>query len=416
MRVATLIACCVLVAGCSRIGGGAALPSGSSDGTQAAAHSPDASGYITLYSFKGQDAGGEPQDGLINVKGTLYGTTSSYGSGYGTVFAISPFGKLRILHEFSGTSSDGAYPAAGLTWYNNLLYGTTSAGGAHGGGTIFTVTTGGAERIIHSFGAAGDGSEPESRLAQVAGLLYGTTLNGGSHGRGIVYEITGSGQEHVLHSFAGAPNDGGHPSAGLIHVGDWLYGTTRAGGKVKNGGSVFKMSPTGETKIVHAFGFARGDGENPAGTLIYYNGLLYGTTLHGGTIGRGLGTVFEMTTAGSEIVIHSFGAGTDGAFPAANLIQAKGELYGTTTGGGDSPHHSNQCISSGVVRDAGYYRCGTIFRIDRFGAEHIVYRFAGDPDGANPESGLTDAGGVLYGTTFWGGQYDYYGTVFRLLP
>ena len=64
----------------------------------------------------------------------------------------------------------------------------------------------------------------------------------------------------------------------------------------------------------------------------------------------------------------------------------------------------------------GYYKCGTIFSIARSGRERVVYRFKGDPDGANPEAALTPAGGFLYGTTDWGGEADYYGTIFRIFP
>ena len=105
--------------------------------------------------------------------------------------------------------------------------------------------------------------------------------------------------------------------------------------------------------------------------------------------------------------IH-FGVGKDGASPAAGLIQYNGKLYGTTTGGGNSPKKTNECISSG--------RCGTIYKIDRFGNERVIYRFTGDPDGANPEAALINEGGVLYGTTFWGGTSKFYGTLFRIFP
>ncbi len=415
-RIVILLVCCVAVAGCSRIGGGAALPPGSSSVASESSHSSPASGgYFSLYSFSGQGSGGEPEAQLIAVKGTLYGTTSSYGDGYGTVFSISPFGKVRILHKFLG-NVDGAYPQAGLVYYNGVFYGTTSAGGSHGGGTVFVMTRSGAEHPIYSFGRIHDGSDPESQLVVVDGVLYGTTLNGGAHDRGTVFEVTPGGDELVLHSFSGAPMDGGHPSAGLTYVKGWFYGTTRAGGKIKSAGSAYKINRIGQEKVIHPFGVTNGDGTNPAGTLLYYNGVFYGTTLHGGSFGKGLGTVFEMTTSGAEVVLHDFGSGTDGAYPAAGLIVAKGQLWGTTTGGGDSPKKSNQCISSGVEGAVGYYRCGTIFRIDKFGTEHVEYRFTGDPDGANPEASLTNADGVLYGTTFWGGSSNYYGTIFRLLP
>jgi uncharacterized repeat protein (TIGR03803 family) len=413
MRVATLLFCFV-VAGCARIGGGPAIPDNSSNGAAGASSKPAYSGYAELYSFKGHASGGQPNAGLTEFKGQLYGTTSSYGRGNGTIFAVSAFGNVRTLHQFQGVP-DGAYPQANLVALHGALYGTTVAGGAHGGGTVFAVTVSGAERVVHSFGKGDDGAQPQAPLLAHDGVLYGTTQNGGSHGRGIVFALTPSGEEQVLHDFAGAPRDGGHPTGGLVLVKDTFYGTTRAGGETAGGGAVFKISPFGSERVIHSFGIQGGDGKNPAGTLLYHNGSLFGTTLHGGDYDKG-GTVFEMTTGGAEIVLHSFGRGDDGAFPSAGLVAVNGELYGTTLGGGDSPRQSKDCISSGDILPAGYYRCGTIFKVNPFGQERVVYRFKGRPDGANPLDTLTEAGGVLYGTTSWGGSATYYGTIFRILP
>jgi uncharacterized repeat protein (TIGR03803 family) len=412
VRILTLIACSVLVVGCSGIGERGALPAGSAAGVASQA-APDSANLVTLYSFKGKQSGGEPHDALVNVKGTLYGTTSSYGAGYGTVFAISPLGKFRTVHEFDGTP-DGAYPLAGLVELNGQLYGTTSAGGVHGGGTVYSISPAGVEHVVYNFGKTGDGADPESRLLAENGVLYGTTRQGGRHERGTVFAVTQEGQENVIHSFAGAPTDGGHPGGGLVRVNNWLYGVTLAGGKTESGGSVYRIDAFGQEKVLHSFAVTRGDGKGPNGTLLYDDGVLFGTTRGGGSHGRG--TIYEMTTKGHELVIHSFGSDLDGAFPDSGLALDNGQLYGTTTGGGFSPKRANQCISSGDVRPDGYYRCGTIFRTDEFGTEKVVYRFRGDPNGANPEAGLRDVGGVLYGTTFWGGSANYYGTVFRVIP
>ncbi len=42
-----------------------------------------------------------------------------------------------VLHSFKGGAGDGAYPLAGLLNVKGTLYGTTAAGGAHDGGTVF---------------------------------------------------------------------------------------------------------------------------------------------------------------------------------------------------------------------------------------------------------------------------------------
>lgn len=415
MRAATLLACCFVIAACSQAAG-PSIPSTPANGAlaQRSGDSPSAGGYDELYSFKGHADGGGPAAGLLSYKSTLYGTTSSYGKGFGTVFAVSPLGKLRTIHAFRGFP-DGAYPQAGLVALNGQLYGTTSAGGAHSGGTVFAITPSGVEHVVHSFGKLHDGAAPEARLLVHNGILYGTTQNGGTHSRGIVFALTESGQEEILHNFAGAPTDGGHPTAGLTLVNGAFYGTTRAGGKSASGGAIFKINEFGRENLIYSFGIQPRDGKNPAGTLLYHNGVLFGTTLHGGSYGN-RGTVFVVTTGGSEAVLHSFGRDTDGAFPVAGMVAINNELYGTTLGGGDSPRQSKDCISSGDDRVPGYYRCGTIFKINQYGSERVIYHFRGDPDGANPQDSLTNLNGVLYGTTLWGGSSTYYGTIFRLLP
>lgn len=417
MRIATLVCCGALLAGCGQISGAPSVPQ-SPTNLGAAPPGRDSSGqyYSSLYSFNGKANGGSPQAGLVSYNGELYGTTSSYGKGYGTVFKVDAFGKVTLLHTFTGYP-DGAYPMAGLIWYKNAFYGTTSAGGAHGGGTVFEMAPSGAVRVLHSFGKGADGAQPESALVEYGDIFFGTTLNGGSKNRGTAYEVAPNGDERVMHSFTGSRTDGSHPSAGLTVVKGIFYGVTRAGGKNAGGGTAFKMSAFGVVQVLHSFKVQPGDGSNPAGTLLYLGGIFYGTTLHGGSIGRGYGTVFEMNADGVEGVMHSFGANSDGAFPSAGLVSVSNELYGTTTGGGSGARKSNECISSGVrYQSASYYKCGTIFEIDKAGKETVVYRFEGYPDGANPEASLTVAGDVLYGTTDWGGTSTYYGTIFSFFP
>ena len=78
---------------------------------------------------------------LIDVNGTLYGTTNFGGAyGPGTVFSISASGKEKVLHSFAG-GSDGAGPYGGLIDVNGTLYGTTEfGGGTHRHGTVFALT------------------------------------------------------------------------------------------------------------------------------------------------------------------------------------------------------------------------------------------------------------------------------------
>jgi uncharacterized repeat protein (TIGR03803 family) len=196
------------------------------------------------------------------MNGALYGTTTE-GGGLGsthlccgTVFSVTTTGKERVLHVFAG-GSDGAYPQADLIDVDGTLYGTTTYGGAYGFGTVFSVTTDGTEKVLYSFGGGSDGEYPSAGLIDVKGTLYGTTTYGGSsswcnfgYGCGTLFSVTTTGAEQVLHAFAGGSADGANPHADLIDVNGTLYGTTFYGGPsckrhggVRGCGTVFTFTP-----------------------------------------------------------------------------------------------------------------------------------------------------------------------------
>ena len=125
------------------------------------------------------------------------------------------------------------------------LYGTTWAGGTYGAGTLYSITTRGVEKVIYSFGGgSGGGVQPAAGVIAVKGTFYGTTLNGVSQNDGVVYALTTTGSEHVLHSFTGKP-DGANPLAALIDVKGKLYGTTAGGGSGCGFGcgTIFRLNP-----------------------------------------------------------------------------------------------------------------------------------------------------------------------------
>jgi uncharacterized repeat protein (TIGR03803 family) len=296
-----------------------------------------------LHSFGSGSDGNDPEAGLIDVNGTLYGTTALGGTrGRGTVFSMTMGGDENVLHSFN-KRSDGVSPYASLIDVNGTLYGTTTGGGKQGGGTVFSITTSGTEQVLHSFGHGSDGDSPFASLIELNGTLYGTTLWGGTYKClyftcGTVFSITPAGTEHVLHSFGyGNGSDGVFPSASLTEVKGILYGTTSSGGNDYNG-TVFSITTAGAEKVVYSFrGYS--DGASPGGGLINVKRTLYGTTYQGGGFGAsycfaGCGTVFSVTTAGKENVLHSFGNGSDGEYPDSSLIDRKGTLYGTTPDGG----------------------------------------------------------------------------------
>jgi uncharacterized repeat protein (TIGR03803 family) len=230
--------------------------------------------------------------------------------------------------------------------------------------------------------------------------MYGTTVHGGMNNYGTVFSVTTTGAENVLYQFHYG-HDGAWPYAGLTAVNGILYGTTITGGSgcgsYYNCGTIFSVTTTGEEKVLHSFnGF---DGANPYSVLLDVRGTLYGTTLGGGTSANG--TLFSVTTDGAEKVLYSFLGGSDGIFPQGTLVDVKRVLYGTTSAGGPSNN-------------------GTVFSATTTGAEKVLYSFAGGSDGSEPLAGLIDVKGTLYGTTGYDGRRGCdkagCGTVFAFTP
>jgi uncharacterized repeat protein (TIGR03803 family) len=293
-----------------------------------------------VHSFGSGSDGVGPSGGLINAGGTLYGTTH-YGGGsgdYGTVFSVTPGGTYNLLHSFA--FSDGANPWAGLANVRGTLYGATIVGGESGFGTIFSITKSGSYDTLYGFAKKGDC--PFASMINVSGVLYGTTYGCNRYGYGTVFKITTSGTKTLLYSFAGG-SDGARPDTPLTNVGGVLYGTTDYGGTgscsahhESGCGTVFMIDPsTGAEAMLYSFKGGT-DGAYPNG-LTNVRGTLYGTTLQGGTgcKGTGCGTIFKITTSGTETVLHRFaGDSSDGQGPIGDLINLGGVLYGTTQIGG----------------------------------------------------------------------------------
>lgn len=241
-------------------------------------------------------------------------------------------------------------------------------------------------------------------------------------------------KENVLYSFCpiGGCVDGASPKSSLIldAAGD-LYGTTWAGGiygGIYGSGTVFELTPgengTWIETVLHSFNRDGKDGYFPeAGLILDAAGNLYGTTSSGGgsgCYGSGCGTVFRLTPEANgtwtETLLHTFNNSTkDGLYPSrGNLVfDGAGNLYGTTYQGGA---YSSSCHNTG---------CGTVFKLTSGGKgnwdETILHSFKG-VDGARPAGGLIfDAAGNLYGVTGYGGsgsgcQGTGCGIVFQLKP
>lgn len=378
--------------------------------------SPAATKFKSLISFDDTDGLNGVGSVVQGLDGNLYGITEYGGAHppYGTIFKITPGGKLTTLYSFCSQSNctDGAYPAAALLLVaNGNFYGTTTGGGAAGLGSIFEITPAGKLTTLYSFchgTNCPDGFDPNSALIQgTDGNFYGTTVHGGTggcggcHGGGVAFKITPGGTYTKLHDFCtGTCLDGTYPFAGLVQGTDGnFYGTAESGG-AHSAGTVFKMTPKGVVTTLYAFCSVTAckDGINPyAGLVQATDGNLYGTTEGDDSTA---GSAFKITPSGSFTSIYSFcslASCTDGAYPFTALIQATdGNLYGTTSNGGTG------CEG----------RCGTVYKITPAGKLTVVYNFQGT-DGTNPAGLFQDTSGTFYGLTSAGGATNQ-GTVFSL--
>lgn len=352
--------------------------------------------FTNLHSFSGSNTGSDPVGGVILSGSTLYGTTTS-----STVFAINTNGTgFTNVYPFTNVN-DGVEPEAGLILSGGTLYGTTRNGGSYNQGTVFAVSTNGTGYTnVYSFGGGSDGGIPLAGVILSGSTLYGTTELDGSAGVGTVFAVNTDGTGFTnVYSFTNA-NDGANPQAGVILLGNTLYGTTEFGGSAGNG-VVFAVNidGTGYTNL-HSFTarnpttYTNSDGVSPLGGLVASGNILYGTASEGGSALAG--TVFSITTNGSDFTtLYSFTNANDGVNPSAGLFLSGSTLFGTTANGGT-------------------FGDGTVFALNINGTDFTtLYNFTNGNDGARVYAGVILADNALYGMAFQGGR-SHDGTVFKL--
>jgi uncharacterized repeat protein (TIGR03803 family) len=380
--------------------------------------------------------GANPYAGLtMDAHGDLYGTASSGGNGYGTVFELNRSGNsfvYRPLYSFQG-GNDGDAPYTAVTvGPNGSIYGTTrNGGGSEDFGTVFNLQPPATfcravlcpwrETVLIGFNDS-NGAEPYGQpIFDQAGNLYGTTTYGGYYGEGEVYELTpsnGGWTQNIIYNF-GTGNGPYQPTGGVIfdHAGN-LYGTTMWGG-VGGYGVVYQLTPSGGSWIqttLYSFNGGSNGGRPSTNLLMDAAGNLYGST---GWVPEtnNPGTVYELTPSGggwTHTLLYAFPVGTEGAGSVSNLVMdSAGNLYGTTS------FEGNQGCS---------YGCGTVFKLTPSSSGWIytdLYDFTGGSDGAWPFGGVVlDSQGNLYGTAVYGGTGSEYclngaggcGTVWELTP
>jgi len=304
---------------------------------------------------------------------------------------------FTTLQSFTGGSS-GARPWAGLVLSGNTLYGTTREGSTSSGGvgTVFAINSDGSGfATLHDFVGPGlpgpsFGGGPFAGLILMGNTLFGTTCEQGDFGNGSVFALVTDGSGFTnLHSFTpigygGVNSDGAYPMAGLI------LQNTQPAADVGGGNLGHSTSIIGNT--------------NGAGSI------LYGTTYYGGSTGNG--TVFALNADGTGFkLIHTFSADTgynngglyinsDGGNPMAGLILSGNTLYGTTHYGGSAGN-------------------GAVFAVNTDGTGFKnLHSFSetwanANSDGAVLNAGLILAGATLYGTATTGGSWGQ-GVVFAV--
>lgn len=342
---------------------------------------PQGSGwnFTPLYKFAGGSDGYSPIARIVfGPDGRLYGTTLSGGSmaNDGTVFSLNPPPTVcksacswikTILWTFGQNGGDGHRPGYGDLVFDAAgnIYGTTEEGGVNqppcgpGCGTVYMLTRSQgswSETLIYQFGD-GPGFHPYAGVAfDGNGNLYGTVPFGGSGEVGLVYELSpanGSWSPSVVHNFQ-YESEGGVASAGVVidSAGN-LYGATGTGG-TGGGGTAFELSPMGmDWTFQGLYNFE--STYHPWATLTMdAAGNLYGTTISGGRSGKG--NIFKLTRTGDSWTyssLYDFTGGSDGSQPYGSVaLDAAGNLYGTTVGGGST---SGDCVvTSG---------CGVVWQI-----------------------------------------------------
>jgi uncharacterized repeat protein (TIGR03803 family) len=372
--------------------------------------------------------------------------------------------KARLCSSPSRAPPDGNNPTSGLVSDGKGNYGTTPFGGVFKAGTVYELSPrdhgGWKEKVLYSFTGGADGALPYSPVMRDSGgNLYGTTLNGGVSGRGVVFELSptgGSWTETVLYSPAKG-QVASDPQTGLImdSAGN-LYGATLGGvfelspsgsgwtarricsvaardaivaglamdaaGNIfgNSQATVFELTPNGKggwlKHVIHKFAGGPNDGSGAEGIpVLDQGGNLYGATQSGGLGGgTGNGTVYEVSPAKrgkwTEKILYFFNGGSDGYSPFGGVVlDAAGNIYGTTGSGGDSGDGTIFQLVAPV--EVGNYN------------ERVLWNFDGT-GGQSPYGSLTlDNAGNLYGTTYFGGSAveeqclgDGCGVVFEVVP
>jgi uncharacterized repeat protein (TIGR03803 family) len=359
--------------------------------------------FTILASFTDPGNGGPAAGLVMDAQGNLFGTTIGAG---GPLFDGSPFSDgsvfelpagsntILTLATFNGDNGFGPQSSLVIDRTGNL-FGTTPAGGNDTfGGTVFRVD--GATHELTDLVQTGRTSQTDapagSPLFDAQGNLFVAATNGGPSANGSVFKIAvgagarGTSVVSTVALFNGT--NGLAPGGGLIADAQGnLFGTTSQGGPAFSAasgtvgaGTVYEITADTHTLVTLANFDGAGGGFKPVGDLVRdKNGDLFGVTQLGGANGKG--TIFEVVAGSGKVTTLTSFDVPHGSEPLAGLLlDAQGNLFGTTSAGGAND-------------------LGTIFEL-RAGADAVSTLFNFDKtNGRSLGSLISDGQGHLFGTT-----------------
>jgi uncharacterized repeat protein (TIGR03803 family) len=384
--------------------------------------------FDLLYTFAGAPDAGQPSGALYrDANGNLFGTTASQGipgscggPGCGTVYEVSNTGQEQVLYRFRG-GADGNEPNGLTPGPDGDLYSTT-AGVNDSAATLFKLDpTNGVKTILYTFSDFVHGGDDlnSAPVFDAAGNLYGAAQYGGDincgyngNGCGVIYKYDAGGHMRAFHTFTNYAS-GEFPWSGVaIGLDGTLYGSA-AGGDLKCNapggcGVIYKLTPSGTYTVLHRF-HGRQDGLFPGYVTADGSGNVYGTTSQGGDFScyppLGCGTIFMIDAAGRFSVLFTFtrkqiccGPGYWGL-----MLDSRGNIYGSS--GANGAHGD-----------------GFVFKLDTKRNFTDLFDYPGcgaSPDGGQPNTVIRDTTGNFYGTMTSGGDQPCpggLGTVYELRP
>lgn len=348
-----------------------------------------------------------PRSSDLGPDGAFYGG-AIFGGKYnqGVLFRFQPPSITRVIADFTGTNGPtlGRMPGRQLRLgRDGWMYGVTERGGAKDLGTLFRFNPREPGRGITTLWEfqGTDGSEPPAGLIEdisKTGVFYGGTQYGGASDAGTLFklEITGdTAHVHTLQQFTGNGGEapGKHLVANLVQTSDGaIYGSCPDGG-AGGGGVVFRLSPSGEYRILSSFGLPPSRLANPVGGLTFgKDGDIYG---HCRVERDGYGALFRVNLTGDVEILARF-SNEVGSQPGSTLLAAPdGSLYGTTMEGGE--HFRGTLYrykpGAGLSRVASFYDVGgqitdLVWGTPVVGADGLIY--------GSFEGGGSDRAGLLY--------------------